>query len=77
MVKTNFLGTAAHVGIAALIVAAIFPFLALHVFSTESLRNLTLDLTEDEVYTLSDGTKEVLAAIREPVDPCGCSYPMT
>ena len=55
-----------HVGIAALIVAAIF-FLALHVFSTESLRNLTLDLTEDEVYTLSDGTKEVLAAIREPV----------
>ena len=55
-----------RVGIAALIVAAIF-FLALHVFSTETFRNLTLDLTEGRVYTLSDGTKEVLAAIREPV----------
>ena len=55
-----------RVGVAALIVAAIF-FLALHVFSTETFRNLTLDLTEGKVYTLSDGTKEVLAAIREPV----------
>ena len=55
-----------RVGIAALIVAALF-FLALHVFSTETFRNLTLDLTEGQVYTLSDGTKEVLAAIREPV----------
>ena len=55
-----------RVGIAALIVAALF-FLALHVFSTETFRNLTLDLTEGQVYSLSDGTKEVLAAIREPV----------
>ena len=55
-----------RVGIAALIVAALF-FLALHVFSTETFRNLTLDLTEGQVYTLSAGTKEVLAAIREPV----------
>ena len=55
-----------RVGIAALIVAAMF-FLALHVFSMETFRNLTLDLTEGQVYTLSDGTKEVLAAIREPV----------
>jgi ABC-type uncharacterized transport system involved in gliding motility auxiliary subunit len=55
-----------RVGIGALIVAAIF-FLALHIFSTESLRNMTLDLTEDKIYTLSDGTKEVLAAIREPI----------
>jgi ABC-type uncharacterized transport system involved in gliding motility auxiliary subunit len=53
-------------GIAALFVAAIF-FVALHIFSTESLRNLTLDLTEEQVYTLSEGTKEVLAAIREPI----------
>ena len=55
-----------RLGVAALIVAAIF-FVALHIFSTETLRNLTLDLTEGQVYTLSDGTKEVLAAIREPV----------
>lgn len=55
-----------RVGILALIVAAIF-FLALHVFSNETLKNLTIDLTEDRIYTLSDGTKEVLAAIREPI----------
>jgi ABC-type uncharacterized transport system involved in gliding motility auxiliary subunit len=55
-----------RLGMMGLFVAAIF-FLALHVFSTETLRNLTIDLTEDRVYTLSDGTKEVLAAVREPV----------
>lgn len=55
-----------RLGIMGLVVAAIF-FLALHVVSTETFRNLTLDLTEDKIYSLSDGTKEVLAAIREPV----------
>lgn len=55
-----------RLGLMGLFVAAVF-FLALHVFSTETLRNLTIDLTEDRVYSLSDGTKEVLAAIREPV----------
>lgn len=55
-----------RLGMMGLAVAAVF-FLALHVFSTETLRNLTVDLTEDRIYTLSEGTKEVLSAIREPV----------
>jgi ABC-type uncharacterized transport system involved in gliding motility auxiliary subunit len=49
-----------------LVVAAVF-FVALLVFSTEALRNVTIDLTESKVYTLSKGTKEVLANVREPV----------
>lgn len=55
-----------RLGMMGLVVAAVF-FIALHVFSTETFRNLTIDLTEGKVYSLSDGTKEVLAAIREPV----------
>jgi len=49
-----------------LVVAAVF-FVALLVFSTEALRNVTIDLTESKVFTLSEGTKEVLANVREPV----------
>lgn len=55
-----------QLAVTALVVAAIF-FIALHVLSTETFRNATIDLTEDKVYSLSDGTKEVLAAVREPV----------
>ena len=55
-----------RLSIAGLVVAAIF-FAALHVFSTETLRNATIDLTEDNIYTLSEGTREVLADVREPV----------
>ncbi len=47
-------------------VAAVF-FVALLVFSTEALRNVTIDLTEAKVYTLSKGTREVLASVREPI----------
>jgi len=53
-------------GIAALLLAPIF-FLALHVLSTESLRRVTIDLTQEKLYTLSDGTKSVLRNMREPV----------
>lgn len=49
-----------------LFVAAVF-FVALLVFSTEALRNVTVDLTEAKVFTLSEGTREVLANVREPV----------
>jgi ABC-type uncharacterized transport system involved in gliding motility auxiliary subunit len=53
-------------GIAGLAMAAVF-LVSLLVFSTEALRNATVDLTEAKVFTLSDGTKEVLSDIREPV----------
>ncbi len=53
-------------GLAGLAVAAVF-FVSLLVFSTEALRNVTIDLTAAKVYTLSKGTKEVLSNVREPV----------
>lgn len=52
--------------IASLVLAAIL-FLAVLVFSTEIFRNARLDLTEQKVYTLSDGTKEILSSLKEPV----------
>jgi ABC-type uncharacterized transport system involved in gliding motility auxiliary subunit len=52
--------------IGSLILAAIL-FLAVLVFSTETFRNARLDLTEQKIYTLSDGTKEILSTLKEPV----------
>jgi ABC-type uncharacterized transport system involved in gliding motility auxiliary subunit len=53
-------------GLASVFLLPIF-FLALHVLSTESFRSVTIDLTQEKLYTLSDGTKNVLRAMREPV----------
>lgn len=55
-----------RLGIAGLAVAAVF-FVALQVVSTETLHNIRVDLTEGKIFTLSDGTREVLAAVREPI----------
>jgi ABC-type uncharacterized transport system involved in gliding motility auxiliary subunit len=52
--------------IGSLILAAIL-FLSVLVFSTETFRNARLDLTEQKLYTLSDGTKEILGNLKEPV----------
>lgn len=49
------------------IVLAVLLFLSLTVLADRYLRTLTLDLTEDNLYTLSAGTKEVLRDIDEPV----------
>jgi ABC-type uncharacterized transport system involved in gliding motility auxiliary subunit len=50
----------------ALALAAVF-FLALHVFSNEEFRNVRLDFTDNHIYTLSDGTHDVLKDLREPI----------
>lgn len=42
-------------------------FIAVNVFSTSALRGARVDLTEGGLFTLSDGTREVLASVREPV----------
>lgn len=55
-----------RLGMAGLAVAAIF-FIALHVLSNETFRNISLDLTEQKIFTLSEGTREVMADVREPV----------
>ena len=52
--------------LAALGVAAVL-FLAVNVFSQAALRQARLDLTADHLFTLSQGTRNILAAIKEPV----------
>ncbi len=49
------------------LVLAIVLFLALNIFSNSAIRNAQLDLTETGLYTLSDGTREVLADLKEPL----------
>jgi ABC-type uncharacterized transport system involved in gliding motility auxiliary subunit len=52
--------------ITALVVAVVF-LISLNIFSSNTLRRAQLDLTQDHLYTLSNGTKKVLAAIDEPI----------
>ena len=56
-------GTLAAAGV----VLAIILFVALNVFSTTTIPSLRLDLTENRLFTVSDGTKKVLASIDEPI----------
>jgi ABC-type uncharacterized transport system involved in gliding motility auxiliary subunit len=53
--------SAAALGLAALL------FIALNVFSQAVLHNARLDLTADRLYTLSPGTRNILAGLKEPV----------
>ncbi len=52
-------------GTALLIAVALL--LAVNMFSTEALKSARLDLTENNVYTLSSGTRNLLARLDEPV----------
>lgn len=51
---------------AALGVAAIL-FVAINVLAQASLRQARLDLTADRLYTLSQGTRNILKALKEPI----------
>ena len=42
-------------------------FLSVNMFSNVVFRSARIDLTENRLYTLSDGTREVAAAIEEPI----------
>ena len=50
------------------IILAIVFFFAFNALINTAFTANRLDLTQDELYTLSDGTKELLSAIDEPVD---------
>ena len=52
--------------IAGLVVAAIFLFF-INIWSSLEIQTAQLDLTENKLYTLSDGTKEVMKSIDEPI----------
>jgi len=47
---------------------AIVLFVAVNLLSGTLLTSTRLDLADDQLYTVSEGTKQVLAAIEEPVD---------
>lgn len=49
------------------LIAAFAVFFAVNILSTQGLRDARLDLTEARLYTLSDGTRNVLKAIPEPI----------
>lgn len=47
---------------------AIVLFFTANLFARNLFTSTRIDLTADQLYTLSDGTKEVLAAVDEPID---------
>lgn len=53
-------------GVAALALAVVL-FLAINIFSEAAIRGVQVDLTENKLFTLSDGTKDTLGAVKEPI----------
>ncbi|MEX2453720.1 MAG: GldG family protein, partial [Rhodospirillaceae bacterium] len=49
------------------LVLAVVLFLAINVFSEAAIKGYQLDLTEQRLYTLSEGTEKTLAAVEEPI----------
>lgn len=47
---------------------AVVLFFAVNIFSNAAFKSMQLDLTQDRLFTLSEGTKRVLASLDEPVD---------
>ena len=52
--------------VAGLVLAAVL-FLAINIFSNATFRSVQADLTEGGLYTISDGTRNVLQSIEEPI----------
>ncbi len=53
---------------AGVIVAGLIVFVSVNILANLWLTDARLDLTEDQLYTFSDATTEVLAAVDEPID---------
>lgn len=48
-------------------VLAVVAFLGFNIFANTTFRGLDIDLTEEHLFTLSEGTKEVLGSLDEPI----------
>ena len=48
-------------------VLAVIIFMAVNIFANTTFRGLEVDLTEERLFTLSDGTREILKDINEPL----------
>ena len=53
-------------GVVALALAVVM-FLAINIFSEAAIRGVQVDLTENQLFTVSDGTKETLGVVKEPI----------
>ena len=51
-----------------IVLLAIISFLSFNILNKNFFKNLRFDLTNANVYTLSDGTKSILKSINEPLD---------
>ena len=51
-----------------IVLLAIISFFSFNVLNKNFFKNLRFDLTEFNIYTLSDGTKSILQSINEPLD---------
>ncbi|MCB2155835.1 Gldg family protein [bacterium] len=49
------------------LVGAVVLLLAINILSTVTFRQYRLDLTEDKLYTLSDGTRNIINSVEEPI----------
>jgi ABC-type uncharacterized transport system involved in gliding motility auxiliary subunit len=52
---------------AAALALAVVLFLAVNIFSESAIKGVQIDLTDNKLFTLSEGTKETLAAVKEPI----------
>ena len=49
------------------LLVALATFLAINIIANQTLTSVRLDVTENHLYTLSAGTRNILDAIKEPV----------
>jgi ABC-type uncharacterized transport system involved in gliding motility auxiliary subunit len=49
------------------LILVVVAFFAVNIFSNTMFKSAQADLTQDDLYTLSDGTRTVLAGIKEPI----------
>jgi len=49
------------------LVLAVILLFAVNIFSATAFRSMRLDLTEEQLYTLSEGTKNILSTLEDPV----------
>ena len=64
--RVNIIRNPNKLGAAALILSIVL-FLAINIFSEAAIKGVQVDLTDKSLFTLSEGTTETLAAVKEPI----------
>ena len=50
------------------IILALILLVAVNILASTAIRSVRLDLTEDKLFTVSEGTRQVVSSIQEPID---------